>query len=198
MEGSMEGAPIGGSTECVGARPLLLVAGASQRARRRWGPCENGKGAISAGAGARADWSTRQVHVFWLSSRKTVEHATADQRPRPARAQRSPQRAKRIRRRHSAGCPPTSPIKPPLRHTAPRNNCNHVAASHACRSGPFVLANPFHLRSRSSTHERDQHKDGQVWVPQGRIPARGGAPFGIGHRDPSTSPPSSVWWVNGR
>lgn len=70
-----------------------------------WGGdgCKNGKGAISGAAGADADWPIELPLVFWLSSRKTVEHATADQNPR---TRPCPQRRNAgLLARHSTGAP---------------------------------------------------------------------------------------------
>lgn len=94
--------------------------------------------------------------VFWLSSRKTVEHATADQSPRTCPCPAVPQR-KRIRRRHSAGCPPTKPNKTAAKTLHHAINCNHAAASMSpartplCSQIPFTCEAEVHPMNETST-----------------------------------------------
>lgn len=106
--------PSGVGAERVGAMWVCdppPSGGGSQSEGPVWGGdcCANGKGAISARAGAGPHWSVEGAPGFSPSSRKTVEHATAHQRPRLARAPPAcspagPRRARRNGARAPAQC----------------------------------------------------------------------------------------------
>ena len=140
----------GGCGTCgcvVGVRPPPCGGGSQSEARSGVGiAARTGKVQSQREPGRVLTGSSRGAPGFSPSSRKTVEHATADQRPRLARAppacfpSQSPPRAKEWGT--GAGTvldvPPTNPIKPPLRR---RCTTQHRATSlpgmHGCRSGPL-------------------------------------------------------------
>ncbi len=98
---------------------------------------------------------SRGAPGFSPSSRKTVEHATADQRPRLARApQPVPPASPAAREGRGTGAgtvldvPPTNPIKPPLRRCCTtQHRATTLPGMDVSRSGPLLPASSLPIPS---------------------------------------------------
>jgi hypothetical protein len=132
-KGAWKGAAsIGGSAEPVGAGPLLSGSGSqSNRPAVVGTAATTGKVQSQEQPGPDAHWPIKLPLVFWLSSRKTVERATADQNPRIARARREGMQA----------CPPATQCRtPPNFNKLPRSDAarHQICNRRVARGPPFL------------------------------------------------------------
>jgi hypothetical protein len=150
MEGSMEGASIGGSAEPVGAGPLLSGSGSQSDSPAVVGTAATtGKVQSQEQPGPGAHWPVKLPLVFWLSSRKTVERATADQHPRIARARREGMQA----------CPPATQCRtPPNFNKLPRSDAarHQICNRHVARGASFSRGRRCHELIRTMKRRRGQ------------------------------------------